>query len=64
MGTGEYEVEWRTYTMAGGTYRGRERVFAADYDEAKDKARRQVHRRVFPDLSPGDIKLLDAVRVG
>jgi hypothetical protein len=54
-----FTVFWQVRgSMAHPQYSGKVTVFAEDEDDAESRARRDVHRNIFPDLSPGSIDII------
>jgi len=55
----KYIVKWRVRgSVVHPHYEGKETVFAEDIEDAENRARREVHRRAFQDLSIGSIEVI------
>lgn len=59
----QYTVRWHTAPSPSTSYyHGEIKVFASDDEDAENTARREVHRRMFPDYTYAHHIRIDEVR--
>lgn len=59
----QYKVQWHTSPSPGAVYyNGEVKVWAEDDEDAEQRARAEVHRRMFPDYRTASHIVIDEVR--